>query len=816
MIDSIPQHKEILIKTSSPNTGAQAGHPAAHSSGLLAEFEGSVFGHRDGHGFVQRDDGEADIYLPPNEMRAVLHKDRVKARIVRHDRRNRPEGRVTEILERSANPIIGRLLHESGVWLVAPEDKRYGQDVLIPKGATGTAKPGQVVVVQLTEPPALFGQPVGRVKEVLGEIDDPGMEIEIAVRKYGVPHEFSDEAMALARTLPDAVRPADKAHRVDLTDIALVTIDGEDARDFDDAVYCEPAKVGRGKGWRLLVAIADVSHYVETGSAIDIDAYDRATSVYFPRRVIPMLPEKLSNGLCSLNPNVERLCMVCDMLVNSKGEVHAYQFYPAVMFSQARFTYTEVAAILGNTRGPEAAQRKELVPHLLDLHNVYQALLKERGVRGAVDFETTETQIVCDEAGRIEKIVPRTRNVAHRLIEEAMLAANVCSADFIAQSKHVGLFRVHEGPTPEKKDMLRNYLKASGIGMTISDEPTPGEFQQIALATKDRPDAQQIHSMLLRSMQQAIYTPMNNGHFGLAYEAYTHFTSPIRRYPDLLVHRVIKAVLNKARYQLPLLPTPGEAEAKLSKRLASRVKEPDQKPKKASADELAWQAAGLHCSANERRADEASRDVEAWLKCKYMREHLGEEFGGVVTAATTFGIFVTLDAMYVEGLVHITELGGEYFRFDEARQELRGERTGIRYAIGTRVRVQVSRVDLDGRKIDFRLVNEGADIQAVTSRAMKDKMGDSPESGSPGTGLGRSAGRGSAKSRGESGTSNNANGGSEQSKRSGGRGSTAQRTDRAPVSSTLSPIQALKAAAKKAASKSAGAASRKQGKKPRR
>ena len=816
MIDSIPQHKEILIKTSSPNTGAQAGHPAAHSSGLLAEFEGSVFGHRDGHGFVQRDDGEADIYLPPNEMRAVLHKDRVKARIVRHDRRNRPEGRVTEILERSANPIIGRLLHESGVWLVAPEDKRYGQDVLIPKGATGTAKPGQVVVVQLTEPPALFGQPVGRVKEVLGEIDDPGMEIEIAVRKYGVPHEFSDEAMALARTLPDAVRPADKAHRVDLTDIALVTIDGEDARDFDDAVYCEPAKVGRGKGWRLLVAIADVSHYVETGSAIDIDAYDRATSVYFPRRVIPMLPEKLSNGLCSLNPNVERLCMVCDMLVNSKGEVHAYQFYPAVMFSQARFTYTEVAAILGNTRGPEAAQRKELVPHLLDLHNVYQALLKERGVRGAVDFETTETQIVCDEAGRIEKIVPRTRNVAHRLIEEAMLAANVCSADFIAQSKHVGLFRVHEGPTPEKKDMLRNYLKASGIGMTISDEPTPGEFQQIALATKDRPDAQQIHSMLLRSMQQAIYTPMNNGHFGLAYEAYTHFTSPIRRYPDLLVHRVIKAVLNKARYQLPLLPTPGEAEAKLSKRLASRVKEPDQKPKKASADELAWQAAGLHCSANERRADEASRDVEAWLKCKYMREHLGEEFGGVVTAATTFGIFVTLDAMYVEGLVHITELGGEYFRFDEARQELRGERTGIRYAIGTRVRVQVSRVDLDGRKIDFRLVNEGADIQAVTSRAMKDKMGDNPESGSPGTGLGRSAGRGSAKSRGESGTSNNANGSSEKSKRSGGRGSTAQRTDRAPVSSTLSPIQALKAAAKKAASKSAGAASRKQGKKPRR
>ena len=682
-------------------------------------------GHRDGHGFVQRSDGDADIYRPPNEMRAVLHNDRVKARIVRHDRKNRPEGRVTEIIERSPNPIIGRLLQESGVWLVAPEDKRYGQDVLIPKGATGTAKTGQIVVVQLTEPPALFGQPVGRVTEVLGEIDDPGMEIEIAVRKYGVPHEFSDNALTLARTLPDAVRPADKQHRVDLTDIPLVTIDGEDARDFDDAVYCEPVKVGRGKGWRLLVAIADVSHYVETGSAIDIDAYDRATSVYFPRRVIPMLPEKLSNGLCSLNPHVERVCMVCDMLVNAKGEVHAYQFYPAVMLSQARLTYNEVAAILGNTRGPEAQQRKAIVPHLLHLHEVYQALLKERGMRGAVDFETTETQIVCDEVGRIEKIIPRTRNVAHRVIEESMLAANVCSADFIAQSKHTALFRVHEGPTPEKIELLRNYLKAVNIGMTVSDDPVPGEFQKIAMATKDRPDAQQIHSMLLRSMQQAIYTPMNGGHFGLAYEAYTHFTSPIRRYPDLLVHRVIKAILKKTKYQLPVLPTPGEAQAKLSKRLAARVKEPTEKPKKASADQLAWQAAGLHCSANERRADEASRDVEAWLKCKYMREHLGEEFGGVVTAATGFGVFVTLDAMYVEGLVHITELGGEYFRFDEARQELRGERSGMRYALGTRLRVQVSRVDLDGRKIDFRLVHEGEDKAGLVSRAMKDKAGGS-------------------------------------------------------------------------------------------
>ncbi|MFP8835720.1 ribonuclease R [Hydrogenophaga sp. XSHU_21] len=687
---------------------------------LLAEFEGVVSGHRDGHGFVVRDDGQPDIYLPSNEMRAVLHKDRVKARIVRLDRKGRPEGRVTEIIERSDSPIIGRLLQESGVWLVAPEDKRYGQDVLIPKGATGSAKPGQVVVVELTEPPALYGQPVGRVKEVLGEIDDPGMEIEIAVRKYGVPHEFSQPAMAQARALPDHVRPADLRHRVDLRDVPLVTIDGEDARDFDDAVYCEPARVGKGKGWRLLVAIADVSHYVQTGSPIDVDAYDRATSVYFPRRVIPMLPEKLSNGLCSLNPGVERLCMVCDMLINASGEIHAYQFYPAVMFSHARFTYTEVAAILQNTRGPEAQNRKPLVPYLLNLHDVYRALLAARNQRGAVDFETTETQIVCDESGRIERIVPRTRNDAHKVIEEAMLAANVCSAEFIAQSKHLGLFRVHEGPTPEKQELLRNYLKAMGVGLTISDNPHPSEFQQIAAATKDRPDAQQIHTMLLRSMQQAIYTPINSGHFGLAFEAYTHFTSPIRRYPDLLVHRVIKAILHKQKYHLPTLPTPGEAHAKLSKRLASRVKEPTQPVKKPSAETMGWQAAGLHCSANERRADEASRDVEAWLKCKYMREHLGEEFSGLVTAVTSFGLFVTLDAMYVEGLVHITELGGEYFRYDEARQELRGERTGIRYALGSRVQVQVSRVDLDGRRIDFRLVTGDDD---VVLRAMRDKTG---------------------------------------------------------------------------------------------
>src|SRR3989344_5749078 len=699
------------IKISSMTT------PPAQFVSLMSEIIGTVQGHRDGHGFVVSDDGESSIYLPSQEMRSVLHRDRVKVRVVRFDRKGRPEGLVLEIVERRKTPIIGRLLNEGGAWLVAPEDRRFGQDILIPAKATAGAEAGQVVSVELTEAPSLTAQPVGRVVEGLGGIDDPGMEIEIAVRKYEVPHRFRDDVLAQAAKLPEKVRAVDKKGRIDLTDVPLVTIDGEDARDFDDAVYCETDVIGSGKtpnGWLLIVAIADVSHYVKPDEPLDRDAYERATSVYFPRRVIPMLPEKLSNGLCSLNPEVERLSMVCDMLVTADGELHAYQFFPAVINSHARLTYTEVATILGNTRGPEAQRRSALVPHLLHLHEVYRALLKSRSSRGAVDFETTETQIVCDENGRIARIVPRVRTDAHRLIEECMLAANVCSADFIMRGKHPSLYRVHE-------------------------DPTPGEFQAIAQATKERPDAMQIHTMLLRSMQQAIYTPMNSGHFGLAYEAYTHFTSPIRRYPDLLVHRVIKALLGSARYKLILPPVvsstgnfkrkpggKGEPQKGLPKaptKVAARIKLPP-------AEAAAWETAGIHCSANERRADEASRDVEAWLKCMFMRERLGEEYGGTVSAATSFGLFVQLDGLYVEGLIHITELGGEYFRFDEARQELRGERSGVRYGVGTRVRVQVSRVDLDSRKIDFRMVKEG---------------GEQPRSGSGNRRRGRGEERSSAR-----------------------------------------------------------------------
>ena len=413
---------------------------------LTSFIEGRVSSHRDGYGFLIPDEGGDDIFLPEKEMQKVLHGDRVQARLIGTDRRGRPEGTIVEVVSRANTHVIGRLLNENGVWIVAPEDKRIGQDILL-SGSPGKAKTGQVVSLELTEQPSRYSQAVGKIVEVLGDIDDPGMEIEIAVRKFGVPHEFSEAAKKMAAKLPSEVRPADLSERVDLRDVPLVTIDGEDARDFDDAVYCEPVKIGRGEGFRLIVAIADVSHYVKPGDALDIDALERSTSVYFPRRVIPMLPEKLSNGLCSLNPAVDRLTLVCDAVITAKGEVKAYQFYPAVIHSAARLTYTEVASILSNTKGTEAAKRPGLVPHLLHLNEVYHALLHARRERGAIDFETTETYIVCNAVGKIEQILPRTRNDAHKIIEECMLAANVCAADLLERHKHPAVYRVHAQPT---------------------------------------------------------------------------------------------------------------------------------------------------------------------------------------------------------------------------------------------------------------------------------------------------------------------------------------------------------------------------------
>ena len=687
---------------------------------------GRVNSHRDGYGFLIPDDGSEDLFLPEREMQRVLHGDKVTARIVGTDRRGRLEGGIVEILERANTHVIGRLLNENGVWIVAPEDKRFSQDILL-AGSPGKAKSGQVVSVELTEQPTKYAQAVGRIVEVLGDVDDPGMEIEIAVRKFGVPHEFTAEAKKAAEKLPTQIRAADLEDRVDLRDLPFVTIDGEDARDFDDAVYCEPVKVGRSKGYRLLVAIADVSHYVKPNDALDHDALLRSTSVYFPRRVIPMLPEKLSNGLCSLNPDVDRLTLVCDMVITADGDVTAYQFYPGVIHSAARFTYTEVAAILGNTKGPEANKRLTLVPHLLHLYEVFHALTRARHARGAIDFETTETYIVCNPSGKIEKILPRTRNDAHKLIEECMLAANVCAADLLMEYKHPGTYRIHASPTKEKLTQVRNFLKQVGLNLGGGDAPSASDYAELMKKIKGRPDAALLQTMLLRSMQQAVYSPDNIGHFGLSYDAYAHFTSPIRRYPDLLTHRAIKAILQGKKYE-PKGIDPSLLNTTISNSARKQqILDKAAGKKKSEKDLTIWDALGVHCSANERRADEASRDVEAWLKCYFIRNKIGEEFTGTISGVTQFGIFVQLDDIYIEGLVHVTELGADYFQYDDARHELRGERTGKRYQLTDRVTVEVSRVDLDARKIDLTIVQP----TGIRPPLAMDARGQAGERGKP-------------------------------------------------------------------------------------
>ncbi|MGI4845614.1 MAG: ribonuclease R [Janthinobacterium lividum] len=689
---------------------------------VLADQSGFVTGrvsaHRDGYGFVIPDEGGDDLFLNDKEMNKVLNGDRVRARVTGTDRRGRPEGTIVEVVERANTHLIGRLMNEGGVWIVSPEDVRISQDVLV-AGGPGKAKAGQVVSVELIEQPSRFQQPTGRIVEVLGELDDPGMEIEIAVRKFGVPHVFSPAALKQANRLPNEVVDADLANRVDLRDVPLVTIDGEDARDFDDAVYCEPVEIGATRGYRLLVAIADVSHYVRPNDALDTDAIERSTSVYFPRRVIPMLPEKLSNGLCSLNPAVDRCTLVCDMVVTEDGEVTAYQFYPAVMHSAARLTYNEVAEILGNTGGPEAQRRPGIVPHLLHLNEVFRALLKARQERGAIDFETTETYIVCNAVGKIEKIIPRTRNDAHRLIEECMLAANVCAADLLIRHKHPGTFRVHAVPTEEKLLQLRTFLKLVGLNLGGGTSPTARDYAEVMQRIKERPDAALLQTMLLRSMQQAVYSPDNVGHFGLAYEAYAHFTSPIRRYPDLLTHRAIKAILQGKKYEPKGIDLAGLNTTLSNSARKQAAKDKAEGKTKNEKDLTIWDALGVHCSANERRADEASRDVENWLKCYFMQDKLGEDFTGTVSGVTPFGIFVTLDQLYVEGLVHISGLGTDYFQYDEARHELRGERSGQVYKLTSKVTVKVAKVDLEARKIDLVLAQADAQesIPAPLERA---------------------------------------------------------------------------------------------------
>ena len=634
---------------------------------VLAKLDlvtGTVQGHPDGYGFLVPDDGGADLFLSPKEMRKALNGDRTTARQIGVDRRGRPEGAIVDVLARANREIVGRIYEERGIWFLVAENRRINQDILVPPDLRGKAEPGQVVIGELIEQPSAHREALAKVVQVLGSYTDPGMEIEIALRKHDLPHAFSVPAKRHAARLPPELRAADRAGRTDLTALPLVTIDGENARDFDDAVYCERT----GKGFRLIVAIADVSHYVRDGDALDRDARERGTSVYFPRRVIPMLPEELSNELCSLKPHVDRACMACDMSIDAHGQIRSYRFYSALMHSRARLTYTQVWDWLSGSNGARGREAKALLPHLEVLHELYRTLASARAKRGALDFDTLELAMKFDPHGKIEAIVPEARNDAHRLIEECMLAANVCAAGYLIERKHPALFRVHEGPTPEKLEALREFLAGSALTLSGGDNPSSADYARLLAKVRERPDFNLLQTVLLRSLQQAVYSPANVGHFGLGYDAYTHFTSPIRRYPDLLIHRCLKACLAGARYQPSGAP---------------------------------WVELGVHCSLTERRADEATRDVENWLKCYFMQDRIGETFSGTVSGVTHFGLFVTLDGLNIDGLVHVTELGNDYFHFDPMRHALSGERTGRRYRLADRIVVKVVRVDLEQTKIDF-------------------------------------------------------------------------------------------------------------------
>jgi ribonuclease R len=650
---------------------------------------GRVVGHPDGFGFLVPDEGGGDLFLSARQMRSIMHGDRVLAHVVGVDRRGRREGAVVEVLERNTQQVVGRFFEEAGVFTVAPENKRLVHDVIIPPEGRNGAQDGQIVVADIVEQPSQRGLPVGRVVEVLGDHMAPGMEIDVAIRASGLPNTWPAAVQAEIAELGPEVPEAAKQDRTDLRNVALVTIDGADARDFDDAVYCEPTP----KGWRLLVAIADVSHYVAPGSALDQEARERGTSVYFPERVIPMLPEVLSNGLCSINPKVDRLCMVCEMLVDKEGKVTRSSFMEGVMRSHARLTYDQVAAMLVDGDAGLRSEFDPVVPHLENLYDLFKVLRRRRAKRGAIDFETTETRIVFGADRKIERIVPVQRNDAHLIIEECMILANVCAAKYLARHRIPTLYRVHDRPEAEKITELREFLGEFGLQLRGGAEPEPRHFAELLKKAQDRPDRHLIQTVMLRSLKQAKYTPDNNGHFGLAHEAYAHFTSPIRRYPDLLVHRAIRYVLRSGK-QKPLV-----------QRAIRRVLGGG-KPADFLYDHEAMVMNGEHCSMTERRADEATRDAVSWLKCEFMMDKVGESFDGTIAAVTSFGIFVELDDIYVEGLVHVTALGEDYFHFDPVGHRMQGERTGRSYRLGDRVRVRVMRVDLDERKIDFELSGE--------------------------------------------------------------------------------------------------------------
>ena len=641
-------------------------------------LKGMVIGHREGFGFLQVEGKKEDFFIPNVQMQKVMHGDYVLAQPNGFDRKGRPEVRIVRVLEANKKQIVGRFFLEQGIGYVVPDDSRITRDILIPDNARLGARMGQVVVVELHPRTAPFFQPIGKITEVLGDNMAKGMEVEIAIRKHDIPHSFPSAVEKQLKKWAEDVPEEAKRGRVDLRDLPLVTIDGEDARDFDDAVFCQK----QGKGWKLWVAIADVSYYVRPKSALDTEAYNRGNSVYFPNRVVPMLPEKLSNGLCSLNPQVDRLCMVCEMTISAKGKMTDYQFYEAVMNSHARLTYNKVAKIL--EKDTALCERyASLVPHLQDLHDMYQALVKARQQRGAIEFETIESKFIFNALGRIERIEPVVRNDAHKIIEECMILANIASANFMAKHQEPALYRIHAVPSEEKLTAFRSFLAECGLSLSGGNKPTPTDYAQLLEQIKPRPDHELIQTMLLRSMSQAVYSADNIGHFGLALEEYAHFTSPIRRYPDLTLHRGIKYLLAKQN--------------------GSKRKTTDTGGYHYQLEEM--DVFGAHCSSTERRADDATREVADWLKCEYMQDHVGEEFDGVISSVTGFGFFVRLNDLFIDGLVHISGLANDYYLFDMPKQRLIGENSGMIFRLGDAVKVRVEAVSLEQKQIDFSLIS---------------------------------------------------------------------------------------------------------------
>ena len=662
---------------------------------------GRVQGHRDGFGFVIPADGSPDIYLTNRQMRKVFNRDEVLVRLGSEDFRGKREGSIVEVLSRNTEQLVGRLSIERGVHVVKPDNPKISHEILIPPDQTHSAKDGQFVVVEIIQQPGGKSMPAGRIVEVLGDHLAPGMEIDVAIRSHDIPHEWPRAVDDQAAAIKDHVSEEDKVSRIDLRDLPLVTIDGEDARDFDDAVFCEARPDG---GWRLIVAIADVSHYVSVNNALDQEAQVRGNSVYFPDYVVPMLPEVLSNGLCSLNPRVDRLCMVCEMNISTAGRIGGYKFYEGVMHSKARLTYTQVGQIVAeqDKRPSDLRQKFEhVVPHLDELHKLYRALRVAREARGAIDFETQETRIIFDANRKIENIIPVTRNDAHKMIEECMLAANVCTANFLEAHNLPCLYRIHEPPKAEKLEMLHEFLGENGLSMNYSGDISPSNYQEVLQSITDRPDAHLIQTVMLRSMNQAVYSPENKGHFGLAYEAYAHFTSPIRRYPDLLVHRAIRSIIRSNVDSQKVMRHPA------AKPLLKNVIYPY-----GMTDMIGL---GEQCSMTERRADDATRDVVSWLKCEYLQDKVGEVFEGIVSSVVGFGLFIELKDVYVEGLVHITALPQDYYHFDAAHHRLVGERTRRTFRLGDQISVRVMRVDLDERKVDLEMISEGKSGKRVNA-----------------------------------------------------------------------------------------------------